>query len=143
MARLLSNSLKTKGKMRKWIFVVFAFGWIATHAQEQEAKRVADALKAGNSAEIGALLGNQVDLTLLKEEDVFPKDQVVRKLNTFFGANKPSAYSNRHQGTSKLNDHYYIGELVTDKGKFRVTYFIKRDGGGFKVSQLRIESSDE
>jgi len=129
--------------MKNWMVFVMLIACSALQAQEQESKKVSEALKSGNVEQISGLLTANVDLTLLNEEDVFPKDQVVNKLTRFFAANKPSAFVVKHQGTSKLNDHYYIGELATAKGDYRVTYFIKKDGTSFRVSQFRVETIED
>lgn len=122
------------------MLILFA---LQANAQEQESKKVSDALKTGNVEAITSLLTSNVDLTLINEEDVYPKDQVSGKLTKFFTAHKPSGFAVKHQGTSKLNDFYYIGDLSTVKGAFRVTYFIRKDGNAFRVSQFRIETIED
>ncbi|MBI1266052.1 MAG: DUF4783 domain-containing protein [Cryomorphaceae bacterium] len=107
--------------------------------QEDISAKVAGALSKGNAALIGSYLVPSVDLTILDDEDMYPKDQVVRKLESFFAKNPPISFDIKHKGTSKLDDHYRIGDLVTKTGKYRVTFFMKKGQDGMKIKQLRIE----
>lgn len=122
---------------------LFTFGLIFCStflfAQEDVSKAVSDALAKGNAAAIGSYLVSSVDLTILDDEDMYPKDQVVKKLQVFFAQHPPVSFEVKHKGTSKLDDHYRIGDLVTKKGKFRVTFFMKKGPDGVKIKQLRIE----
>ncbi|MFM7233275.1 MAG: DUF4783 domain-containing protein, partial [Flavobacteriales bacterium] len=45
----------------------------------------------------------------------------------------------KHQGTSKLDDQFRIGELTTSKGIFRVTFFMKKSNNTLQIKQLKIE----
>ncbi len=80
-----------------------------------------------------------VDVTILDDEDMYPRDQVVAKLGQFFQKNPPKSFELKHQGTSKLDDHYRIGDLTTSNGLFRVTFFMKKSGSTMEIKQLRIE----
>jgi hypothetical protein len=117
----------------------FALTFAGVFAQSGTADRVDSALGKGDAAGIGAFLVASVDLTILSDENIYPKDQVVRKLAAFFKQNPPSSFEVKHQGKSKLDDHYRIGDLKTSKGTFRVTYFMKKEGNGMMIKQLRIE----
>lgn len=108
-------------------------------AQNDVSQKIAMALQKGDAAAIGTCLVASVDLTILDDEDMYPADQVVTKLERFFAQNKPSKFEVKHEGTSKLDDHFRIGDLTTSTGVYRVTYFMKKGKGGMKLKQLRIE----
>ena len=113
-------------------------GFLA-QAQNDVSQKIAMALQKGDAAAIGTCLVSSVDLTILDDEDMYPADQVVTKLVRFFAQNKPSSFEVKHEGTSKLDDHFRIGDLTTTTGVYRVTYFMKKGKGGMKLKQLRIE----
>ena len=113
-------------------------GFLA-QAQNDVSQKIAMALQKGDAAAIGTCLVSSVDLTILDDEDMYPADQVVTKLERFFAQNKPSSFEVKHEGTSKLDDHFRIGDLTTTTGVYRVTYFMKNGKGGMKLKQLRIE----
>lgn len=102
-----------------------------------------EALQTGNAAKIGTYFAANVDLTLPGTEDVLPADQAKKLVERFFAQYSAKSFSVKHRGTSKLNDHYRIGDLNTAKGLFRVTFFMKNEGGKFLITQFRIEPADD
>lgn len=106
-------------------------------------KEVSTALKSGNAKSISEHFTSNVDITILNDENMYAKDQATVKLDKFFASNKPSSFTIKHKGTSKLDDQYRIGELVTDKGTYRVTFFMKKSGETMKIKQIRVEELDD
>ena len=129
--------------MKLLAILLSSFFTIGVMAQQDITDKVSSALEAGSAQQLGAYFSANVDLTLPDEEDVFAKDQAIKYIDNFFAGHAPSAFEVIHRGTSKLNDHFRIGELKTAKGLYRVTFFMKKDGNEFKISQFRIEEADE
>ncbi len=123
------------------IFAVFFLVAVAftASAQTDITPSVVQALSKGDAAVLGKHLVSSVDVAILDDEDMYPRDQVVAKLNQFFQKNSPKSFEIKHQGTSKLDDHYRIGDLTTSTGLFRVTFFMKKTGATMEIKQLRIE----
>mmetsp|Transcript_13547 Transcript_13547/g.20507 ORF Transcript_13547/g.20507 Transcript_13547/m.20507 type:complete len:129 (-) Transcript_13547:12-398(-) len=115
---------------------VFSFG------QDAEAERISTAFSNGNAKAIASYFLPTVDYAILDDEDMLPADQVAQKLAKFFSAAGVKDFKVKHKGKSKLDDHYRIGDLVTSKGTYRVTYFLKKGKQGMKIKQLRIEEYD-
>ncbi len=112
--------------------VILIAAALSVSAQADITPAVIQSLGKGDAAGIGKHLVPSVDVTILDDEDMYPRDQVVAKLGQFF-------QKNPHQGTSKLDDHYRIGDLTTSNGLFRVTFFMKKSGSTMEIKQLRIE----
>lgn len=104
---------------------------------------VVKAIETGDAETLSKHLTSSIDLTIGDDEDMYPRDEAAKKIKAFFAAHKPSGFEIKHKGTSKLDDQYRIGDLTTSKGKFRVTFFIKKTDKGMKVKQLRIEDFDD
>lgn len=111
-------------------------------AQNETADSVANMLKNGDSNGISGLFMNNVDLTILDTDDVYSKTQATQVTKRFFSDHAPTGFEIKHQGKSKLDDHYRIGTLSTSNGEFRVTYFLKNHEGKYLIKQLRIEAND-
>ena len=86
-------------------------------------EKIATAIKNGNSAAIASFFNKTVDLTLPKNEGVFSKSQAEIILKNFFTTNKPTDFKVVHDGESKNNTLYSIGNLITANGVFR-TYIL-------------------
>lgn len=127
------------------LFIIIAFSLIGTlgFAQAPIGAKVNKALTSGDAASLKNMMMQEVDFSLLDEEGMFPADQVVKMLTAFFKDHPVSSFEVKHKGTSKLDDHYRIGELTTKSGLYRVTYFLKNTPNGVKIKQLRIESAND
>lgn len=124
-------------------FFILAFFSLATcfsYGQVAEKQGITKAIEAGNAKALGGYFTKTVDLTVKDIEDVYSKEQAEVILTRFFNENKTTSYTVKHEGKSKLDDYYYIGDLVTATGTYRLTFFLKKDGSVFRVKQLRIES---
>lgn len=112
---------------------------INTTGQSSTANDVANMLKSGNVNGLSGYFMDNVDLTILQSDDVYSKAQATQVTKKFFEEHPPKGFVIKHEGKSKLDDHYRIGTLSTSKGDFRVTYFLKNDNGSYRIKQLRIE----
>ncbi len=120
-------------------FLILSFTFV--FGQQAEIGRVSSGLSSGNGAAIGELMLANVDLSVAGNDDVYSKAQATQILKSFFDKNPVSKFSIDHEGTSKNNDIYKIGTLQTKGGNYRVTFFLKNDGGRFLVKELRIEKA--
>ena len=122
------------------LFALLAFG---ASAQVDITPKVTEALSAGDSKSLSVYFAANVDLTLPNQEDMYSKDAASKLVAEFFSKHAAKSFEDKHRGTSKLNDHYRIGELHTGNGEFRVTFFMRKEGENFKISQFRIELAEE
>lgn len=120
-------------------FAVLIIVQLTLSAQTDITPAVVEALSKGDAATLGKYLVPSVDVAILDDEEMYPRDQVVTKLNLFFQKNPPKSFEIKHQGMSKLDDHYRIGDLTTSNGLFRVTFFMKKSKSSMEIKQLRIE----
>lgn len=100
------------------------------------------ALKVGNSKEIAKFFAPNVNLKILDNEDIYSKTQAELILKDFLGKNLVKSYTQKHNGVSKNGAEYYIGELKTMNGNFRVYYFFKKNGSDIVLQEFRIENEE-
>ena len=100
------------------------------------------AFKKGNSTEIAKHFGSSVDLSIPKNEGVYSSIQAKLILKTFFLKNKPSDFKIVHNGDSKNNSHFSIGNLITLKGTFRTYILYKIENKKITILELKIESDE-
>lgn len=128
--------------MKALVIACFTLLSAVGFSQDGVADKVATAMAKGDVAGITAHMVSTVDLAILEDEDMLPRDQVAAKLTAFFKSHPAKGFEVKHKGKSKLDDHYRIGDLKTGNGTFRVTYFMKKGANGMKVKQLRLEAYD-
>lgn len=100
---------------------------------------LAIAFKTGNSSEIAKYFGSSVDLSIPNNEGVYSNAQAKLILKTFFLKNKPTDFTVVHNGESKNNSHYSIGNLKTEKGIFRTYILYKEQDKKVTILELKIE----
>ncbi|OFZ01133.1 MAG: hypothetical protein A3K10_05755 [Bacteroidetes bacterium RIFCSPLOWO2_12_FULL_31_6] len=100
------------------------------------------AFKNGDSTTIANYFDASVDLSIPENEGVFSNIQAKLVLKTFFIKNKPTDFTVVHNGDSKNNSHYSIGNLKTLKGTFRTYVLYKEVDKKVTILELKIESDD-
>ena len=140
MARYLLTPDEYFGMKKFVVLFILMFSVVLVQAQTVEKEGISKAILAGDAAALGKYFTSSVDITLKNVEDVYSRDQAEVILKRFFSENKPASFVIKHEGKSKREDFYYIGELTTDKGNYRLSFFLKKEEAGFRIKQLRIES---
>ncbi len=145
MARSLLTANQKNTVMKRILFLISLVSVLSfsASAQNDVANDIATMLKTGNVNALSGYFMNSVDLTILNTDDVYSKTQATQVTKRFFDENPPSAFEIKHEGKSKLEDHYRIGTLTTSNGNYRVTYFLKNHEGKYLIKKLRIEANGE
>jgi hypothetical protein len=125
-------------KIIPFIFLLIACQTIIAQEQNRIPDGIAIALKAGNAAELSKFLNQTVQLTLLDKEDFYKKNVAEVILKDFFVSYPTKDFVIRHQG-AKNDAQYGIGDLVTEKGVFRVYFLLKKVDNDLLIHQIRIE----
>ncbi len=101
---------------------------------------IVKALKSGDAKGIGKYFNSSVELIFTQNQGVYGKSQAEQILKNFFDNNRGTRdFSYNHLHTNnKDNTQYYIGQLFTAKGVYRI-YIYMKDG---LIHQMRIESND-
>lgn len=102
--------------------------------------KIAELVKQSDIAELEKYFAPNVDITILKEENVYSKTQASIVLNKFFTQNKPKAVKVLHKVNT--NNAYRFGVLLltTDKGIYRVSFTLNGANGAMQIIDLRIEA---
>ncbi len=121
----------------------------AVHETIHEAKmhvsklpdEIVQALMSSDAKTISKYFNSSVELIFSESQGVYGKSQAEQILKTFFNnnasANGKFNYKELH-ASDRDNAQYYIGELNTGKGLYRVYIYMKDQ----RIHQMRIESND-
>lgn len=100
------------------------------------------AIASGQVANLEQYLDSTVEISLPDQEDMVSKEQAIQLLKAFFEKHAPKGFSEVHQGTSKGNDSlYYIGNLTTNTGNYRMYLFIRLSNGKPIIQEIRINKA--
>ncbi len=128
--------------MKKLLFVLSICSFTSGLAQPDITPKVTEALTQGNAAALASHFMDQIALTLQTHDGNFNKAEAQKLIAAFFVEYGVTNFVIKHQGTSKLDDQYRIGEMTTNNGVFRVTFFMKKNGTTMQIKQLKIESEE-
>lgn len=128
--------------MKRTLIIITLFVALTAFVNPIINEKIATAIKNGNAAAIAGFFNKTVDLTLPKNEGVFSKAQAEIILKNFFIANKPTDFKVVHDGESKNNTLYSIGNLVTANGVFRTYILYQESANNIVILELRIESDE-
>ncbi|WPV00336.1 DUF4783 domain-containing protein [Mucilaginibacter sp. cycad4] len=118
----------------------FIFLLLLPYASSADAiDNVANLLKTGNTKELSRLFANNVEITIMEDENVYSQNQATVILDKFFARNKPKGIKLLHKINSGGNYHFGVYILSTDKGEFRVAITLKDAGKTANVVELKIE----
>ena len=101
------------------------------------------ALKAGNAKELSIYFNKNIDLNIPNNEGIFSKAQAELIVKDFFNHYTTSDFTILHQGSSKDGAKYSIGNLVTDKGVFRVYYYMKKVDEKYLIFELNLNEEEK
>lgn len=101
---------------------------------------IAKALNAGDADALSKYLADNVEISILDNEQVVPRAKAVETLRSFFNSSKPRSFSQVHQGTSRENsDQYCIGNLTAANGSYRVYIYLKVSGQNVSIQEIRFD----
>jgi len=123
------------------LFLTFALAGLSAQDQAKIPGGITAAIKAGNAAELAKHMNSTVELLLLEKEDFYKKSAAETILGDFFSTHHTKDFIIRHQG-ARNDAQYVIGNLITDKGSFRVYFLLKKVEGELLIHQIRIETEN-
>lgn len=101
---------------------------------------IAKALSSGDADALSRYLADNVEVSILDNEQTYPKAKATEALRSFFSSNKPKSFSQVHQGTSRENsDQYCIGNMAASNGSFRVYIYLKVEGNTASIQEIRFD----
>lgn len=120
------------------LFFISGLIILSNQANAQVPDEIIQSLKAGDSKALSEYFNQNVEMVVLENDNVYSKAQAQQIVNKFFSNNTPESFNVIHQG-GKEGAQYVIGNLVTNKGSFRVYFLLKKNNNKDYIHQLRIE----
>jgi hypothetical protein len=120
------------------LFIISGFIIFSNQLKAQVPDEIIQSLKTGDSKALSEYFNQNVEMVVLENDNVYSKAQAQQIVNKFFSNNTPESFNVIHSG-GKEGAQYVIGNLVTNKGSFRVYFLLKKNNGKDYIHQLRIE----
>ncbi len=96
------------------------------------------AIQAGNATALARYFDDQVELTILDNENGYSKVQAIEVVKNFFNKHPVTNFTIMHHSTTGGNAEYAIGTLQTTLGTFRTYILLKNIEGKMLIQQLKF-----
>lgn len=101
---------------------------------------ITKAIGEGQATALGAYFDQSIEVSILGQDEIYPKAKAIAVVEGFFKQYPPSSFSTVHKGKAPNNSsHYCIGNLVAGGKTFRVYIYMKEDGGKQTIQELRFD----
>ena len=124
--------------MRQFILLFTLLTGLSLSAQDQTV--IFEAIGSGDAKEVVNLMDQTIELCFDDRVDFMSKSEASKALNSFYKKNPPLTFKSLHQGNSKGDSNYMIGEYRSQNDrKFRVYIFTKDKGSAKLIQELRFD----
>lgn len=101
---------------------------------------ITKALNAGDADGLYKYFADNIEISILDNEQLVPKAKALEAVRSFFDTSKPKSFNQVHQGTSRENsDQYCIGNMTASNGSYRVYIYLKVNGGSTSIQEIRFD----
>ena len=122
------------------VILMFAPFALAAYQGNPSLDAISKALSSGDVAALSQYFGENVEISILDKEQMYPKAKATEVVRSFFNDNKPKAFNQVHQGTSRENsDQYCIGNMSATTGSYRVYIYLKMNGNSATIQEIRFD----
>jgi len=102
--------------------------------------KIASLVRQGNIPELSKLFADNVELSVLGDENIYSRLQTEQILNKFFSQNKPKAIKLLHKVNSNPNYGFGVLLVTTSTGVYRIAVTLKETGGTLVLIAFSIET---
>lgn len=110
---------------------------VDTSLMAQNFESIAASIRSGNASALAANFSGNVEITVKDAGNSYSKSQAEMVLKNFFGSHQPKSFTVAHQGTSPEGSKYFIGNLSTSSGNYRVFVLFSKAAGA--IQEIRFE----
>ena len=97
------------------------------------------ALQAGSASDLSRFFDNNVELTLPEKSDSYSKAQAQIIIRDFFANNGVKGFEVKHKSDNDQRGAYFIGNLMSNSGKYRTTVYMRARGDKQVVKEIRFQ----
>ncbi|MEL6191144.1 MAG: DUF4783 domain-containing protein [Bacteroidota bacterium] len=119
------------------LLISLGTGEAKAQSRSQTLNAVVKAIQTGNSNLLASYFSSRVELTIVNQRNLYSPQQAKFVMREFFGTYPPSSFNIKHTGNTGSTT-YALGSFISSRGSFEVNIFIKSEGSGYRVSNIRI-----
>jgi hypothetical protein len=123
------------------IILLFFFACSVSFAQDDLFSQIKENFSTGNAVALSASFSNNVNCSILGNNNFYSRSQLAIIFKDFFSNYKPKEFEIRHKKDEKNGRIYLIGIYTTQADQvFRITIFAKQENEAeIYINQIKIE----
>jgi len=102
--------------------------------------KIAILIRQGNITELSKLFADNVEVSIVGDENVYSKLQTEQIIDRFFSQNKPKTIHVLHKVNSNPNYGFGVLIMTTNSGVYRIAVTLKETGGSLAIIEFTIET---
>ncbi|RCH56498.1 hypothetical protein DJ568_01165 [Mucilaginibacter hurinus] len=123
------------------IFLLLTFYLIPLAVNADPIGEIAELIKAGKHSELEKHFAPSVDITILKDENIFSNTQAAIVVSKFFTQNKLRNVKILHKVNTSNTYRFGVLLISTDRGTYRLSFTLNSiNNGALQIIDLRIEA---
>jgi hypothetical protein len=127
--------------MKLLYFLLFtAWSFAPSNPTADPIDDIAALLRQANVNGLSRLFADNIEITILTDDNVYSKAQAGVILDKFFIQNKPLSVKILHKVNSKGSYRFGVVILTTEKGTYRVACTLKGTENNMSLIEMRIEA---
>ncbi|MEM9835298.1 MAG: DUF4783 domain-containing protein [Bacteroidota bacterium] len=113
---------------------------LATTGEEISLADISRALGQGDVNTLTQFLDNEIELSILGEDDFYSSSEAAAELKAFFAKYPAAKFAQIHNGVSPTTKaEYCIGNLDAGNKTFRVVIYLSGTNGSKKIKKLSFD----
>lgn len=109
---------------------------------QEPTAEIVKAFSKGDATFLELFLNEEVSLSIIDRKLRVDKKEAVKEMDVFLKNIKIKNFTLKHSSV-KEESGYMIGSLQTEKEKYRVNCFYKKENDKFFINQIRIDKSND
>jgi len=120
------------------IFVLLAFTFTAPVMDPID--KIAMLIRQDNVHDLSGFFAENVEVSVLDEENVYSKAQAELILDKFFSQNPPKSVKILHKVNSNANYQFGVLQVNAGKSNYRIAITLKGSGNKLAMIEFRVEA---
>ena len=120
------------------IFVLLAFTFTAPVMDPID--KIAMLIRQDNVHDLSGFFAENVEVSVLDEENVYSKAQAELILDKFFSQNPPKSVKILHKVNSNANYQFGVLQVNAGKSNYRIAITLKGSGSKLAMIEFRVEA---
>jgi len=105
----------------------------------QDYTAIDNAFSEGNASALSKSFDSTIEFSIDGKSSSIGHSDAENKMRSFFLDHEPRNFEIVHKGKSKSDAHYFISQLVTSNGSYRITAYLHKSIDQYLIQTLEIE----